>query len=613
MIINPGLRRSIGPVAKAKATAPFRTQFHNATLVLARGTGNPTFTRATTKTMQDWERLITLPSGAAPLSGSRTVYNQFSFSETLTNAYWNYAISAPTLSANGSTPPTGVGSSFRLQLPSGARWGLSGFSTVAGHTYVYTGYIRTNGGVDTGYLWAFGTSVNTRADFTATASWKRISLSFTATATESTAVLAVMSDTTLDVLITGLMVEDVTGQSNQNPSEYVSVGVLSAPFHGSGIDGFKSFPYQNGNTVNANVVTEAQGAPLSGIAYYPEPTATNICLQSNAFTTTWADIIGTGTATQNAVGPDGVTNSAWTITDSDASNSYGKQQNIALTAATYTWSIFIKKTSGATTFPVIQSIDGTVRAIATIDTNNGVATAWTGVTGGTIAAGLVAGIENFNASFWRVRISWTGNINSWAFRLNPAATTNATQSTGALDATVQGSAVFFGSQLETGAVATSYIPTTTGSAARNADDLQYTLPAITTTGTVYAEVTTPISTGSQRHLLAASGSTSYFAVLNAGNSQLALHDGTALRLGAAYSVGTVINKCVNAWSPFGNASTCVNGGSVTQVTFDNDFNAVGNFMVGGAQGAPGTWNGKIYNVLAWLDRKPDALIQAMAK
>ena len=49
--------------------------------------------------------------------------------------------------------------------------------------------------------------------------------------------------------------EDVTSQSNQNPSEYVSTGVLSAPYHGAGVDRAKYFTTNNGNTVSSNIVT----------------------------------------------------------------------------------------------------------------------------------------------------------------------------------------------------------------------------------------------------------------------------------------------------------------------------------------------------------------------
>ena len=39
-----------------------------------------------------------------------------------------------------------------------------------------------------------------------------------------------------------MQLEDVTGQSVQTPSEYVSTNVLTtAPFHGSNVDGVKCF------------------------------------------------------------------------------------------------------------------------------------------------------------------------------------------------------------------------------------------------------------------------------------------------------------------------------------------------------------------------------------
>ena len=49
----------------------------------------------------------------------------------------------------------------------------------------------------------------------------------------------------VDVLFGGAQWEDVSGQSNQTPGEYVSTNVLSAPFHGSWCDGVKCFPYKN--------------------------------------------------------------------------------------------------------------------------------------------------------------------------------------------------------------------------------------------------------------------------------------------------------------------------------------------------------------------------------
>jgi len=58
--------------------------------------------------------------------------------------------------------------------------------------------------------------------------------------------------------------EYVENQTDQNPAEYVSVGVLAAvPYHGSYVDGVKCFETFNGNTVDGNgVVTAGSGAGI---------------------------------------------------------------------------------------------------------------------------------------------------------------------------------------------------------------------------------------------------------------------------------------------------------------------------------------------------------------
>ena len=58
--------------------------------------------------------------------------------------------------------------------------------------------------------------------------------------------------------------EPVSGQSNQAPAEYVSVGVVAGPlYHGAAVDGVQYFTTTNGNSVTANVVTEAPGTAIS--------------------------------------------------------------------------------------------------------------------------------------------------------------------------------------------------------------------------------------------------------------------------------------------------------------------------------------------------------------
>jgi hypothetical protein len=197
---------------------------------------------------------------------------------------------------------------------------------------------------------------------------------------------------------------------------------------------------------------------LAALGLLIEESRTNLCLQSNAFTTTWT-ALGTPAATQNVVGPDGGT-TAWTMTDNNAVTTEGVGQNITLTAAAYTFSIYIKKTSGATIYPVLEALTGTVTANCTVDTNNGIATIWTAYTGRTMLASASATCSNAG-SFWRVTMTYTATAAAYTHSIFTAATATATQATGAVDVAQQGSNVFYGAQVELGSFATSYIATTT--------------------------------------------------------------------------------------------------------------------------------------------------------
>jgi hypothetical protein len=120
--------------------------------------------------------------------------------------------------------------------------------------------------------------------------------------------------TPITVYLWGYQAELVALQSNQAPGEYVSYGVLAAPWHGAGNDGVKYFATTNGNSVTGTVVTEAPGTaipPATLLGYLSEGQRTNVCLQSQALTTTpWAptNVAGTALPTLTAnsvVAPDG--------------------------------------------------------------------------------------------------------------------------------------------------------------------------------------------------------------------------------------------------------------------------------------------------------------------
>jgi hypothetical protein len=248
-------------------------------------------------------------------------------------------------------------------------------------------------------------------------------------------------------------------------------GTLAVDFNASRYAGGTTLTGSTGEvyTLNGSAVIHPTNYPIVG--YVPWEAQSSIVLQSNAFTTTWT-AIGTPAATQNAIGPDGAT-SAWTLTDNDAAAmEYIYSGSINLTAAAYTFSVYVKKTTGAqTSYPVVYFIDDaiTTLGLATIDTTNGIATLWTAYTAFSVMAGGSARCTSHNADYWRVELTGTGTAVGWTVRLAPAGSLTAIKSTGTVDLAAQGSAVFYGAMVNLGAFAGPYIPTTTIAVARNLD------------------------------------------------------------------------------------------------------------------------------------------------
>ncbi len=242
--------------------------------------------------------------------------------------------------------------------------------------------------------------------------------------------------------------------------EYVSVGVESAPYyHSSFVDGVKCFPYDlSGNPIAASTL----------LGYSAEGALANVLIQSNSLTTTWTN--SGGVPTQDQIGPDGAT-SAWTVPGVIL-----QAPAATLTAATYTLSFFIKKTTGSqATYPVVAiylNAGTTSAAAVTVDTTNGIVTAFTAITGFTGVNGSATCVS-YSSSFWRVALTFTGTVAAYRVDVYGASTVNPTQSTGALGNIGGGNKAFYGFQLELGSFASSYIATTTIAVTRNADVLYY--------------------------------------------------------------------------------------------------------------------------------------------
>ena len=219
------------------------------------GSGTPTYTRATAADQIDFEGLHhQVLSGEARFQGSRRVRNWIvGNSNDVTNASWS--LDAGAARAYGFSDPTAGLSASRVISSGGANNGVYGVITgIPTNTAVVSAWLKGSVG---GEQVDFG---NAGATLTLTTSWVKYK---SPAATDGFIRLRAVPASITTFYVYGVQAEDVTGQTNQNPSEYVSVGVLSAPYHGANVDGVKYFPTLNGNTVASNVVTEATGAPIN--------------------------------------------------------------------------------------------------------------------------------------------------------------------------------------------------------------------------------------------------------------------------------------------------------------------------------------------------------------
>jgi len=238
---------------------------------------------------------------------------------------------------------------------------------------------------------------------------------------------------------------------------------------------------------------------------------TNLCLQSNAFSTSpWDNLSSVCAISQNQTGPDGIANSAWTFTDDNTASIEGRYSTASLTGGVvYSLSVFVKKTTGTpSTYPAIWFARGGTLGGCVINTTAGTATAITSFSSLTIISTTASVVDSGN--FWRVTSLITPNVTgSWEMSISPSGNGNGT---GVLDSTATGSAVFWGAQLEAGSSPTSYIPTTTGSVVRSADVCSITGGDFTSfynqsEGTMFAECQTP--SANQYAGIAVIGTTSF--------------------------------------------------------------------------------------------------------
>jgi hypothetical protein len=207
-----------------------------------------------------------------------------------------------------------------------------------------------------------------------------------------------------------------------------------------------------------------------------EPSGSNLYQRSEDFTNAYWSKVNSSVSGNQAVAPDGTSTAGKLIMNNgilpNAANQSGFNRTEVVTSSAYRFSMFAKSAE----FTGFRVRENTAEgSFLDVNLSNGT------ITNGSVAQFISPLAENYGNGWYR--ISWTSptitNLNKYSIRV------------GSTGDGVSGIFVW-GAQVETGSIATSYIPTTTAAVTRNADVINVS-GAVSgcigqTEGTVYAEV-----------------------------------------------------------------------------------------------------------------------------
>lgn len=205
--------------------------------------------------------------------------------------------------------------------------------------------------------------------------------------------------------LTQMLLEDVTGQNNQNPSEDVPITGGTTDY--SYVDGVRYFYTTNGNTVDAGgIVTEGTGASAGEWYALFEPAATNLFEDGRDLTQATWDL--NATVSLDQVGLDGVANSASLVEDDNGAGLEVRRKTsttIADDSNPATACYFVKKDSDETRFPGsnLTLNGGTgLTARTMVNTKTGAITTYGSMDG-------THEVVDFSPLWWKVVVSITNN------------------------------------------------------------------------------------------------------------------------------------------------------------------------------------------------------------
>ena len=345
---------------------------------------------------------------------------------------WSVIGSGATLTATTDVAaPNGAMTAWTLTSSGAAAQIQQAPTGISGATYTGSFYIRRRSGTGTVNI-RVSENINTPL-VGVTSEWQRFS--FTATSTSTTIRLGVNLSGIADAVdLWGAQLEQSTTVGEYIPTTSV---INSAP----------RFDHNPTTGESLGLLVREQ--------------RTNLLLRSEEFGTTWT-ATRASVSTDATLAPSGATTADKLVEDTTATNTHQIQQTVTLVAnTTYATSFYIKS-SERTELRLLFSA-GTDGINAAFNLSTGVATAQANTGLGVIASATLTPVGNG----W-FRATATGIISP----LSTSATlTLRLLSSGSNSYTGDGTSGLFlwGAQLEAGAFATSYIPTTTATVTRAAD------------------------------------------------------------------------------------------------------------------------------------------------
>lgn len=454
------------------------------TLIPTIGNSVATFSRTAPASMIDFEGFIrTSKANEARFSGARRVENIISPSVYNGSSRW-FTQASGNLTQNSTAAPDGTTTATLVDVTtnnnSKVGFDANGFYNTKTNTgYIFSAYVKSFAGTgswDFKYKDGDANSVTVSVNIDTT--WRRFSFYVSPQTGTSSLVfyLGVNGESINKAYIWGAQIEEVPqGQAVMVASEYVSCGILSAPYHGAGVDCVKNYSTTNANTVDgSNELAETAGTSISSniiAGYLSESSSTNLALYSERFDQS-VYIKTNSTITANAaIAPNGATTGDKLREDNSNSTHEIYQSFSATSGQIYTASIYAKSSERRylkVNFynSVFQNSEAAVIDLQTGTLLNSPANVTIKITAARnnwyrIAANAIATATNTGRIYYTLASDSSG--------------TNVYNGNGSNGIYV------WGLQVENNYFASSYIPTTSAAVARDDDYLTYPTTGILNT------------------------------------------------------------------------------------------------------------------------------------